>query len=184
MANLKTKEKNSPRNYYNIKKKLTIASTVLLAFVIIAATIPSITLAASPHFIGTPTISKFISGNTATLTTSGKVAGLGSAPTQVFLTTSGVIATTVCTNGGGNNPPGQTAVFGPTQGQIATIQPRNGQITFINAAPLSIAISAAQAGCPDSMRPVITSATFANVVLHIVQNEQEVLTYNFGNVDP
>src|SRR5438093_11399575 len=95
------------------------AAATFLAFAMIAA--PSLAFAASAHFIGTPTINKFISGSTATVTVSGKVAGLGSAPTQVFLTTSGVRATTVCTNGGGHNPPGQTAVFGPTQGQITTI---------------------------------------------------------------
>ena len=157
-------------------------SAAFLAFAMMAA--PSLALAANPHFIGTPTISKVISGTTATLTTSGKVAGLGSAPVSVFLSTMGVTATTVCTNGGGHNPPGQNAVFGPTQGQITTIQPRNGQITFSNAAPLSITATAAQAGCPDSMTPLITHAIFSNVVLHIVQNNVEVLTFNFGNVDP
>jgi hypothetical protein len=138
--------------------------------------------AASAHFIGTPTIDKTISDTTATLTTSGKVAGLVSAPTQVFLTTSGVTASTECTNGGSNNPPGQDATFGPTQGQITTIQPRNGQVTFNNAGPLSITVTAEQAGCPGKMTPSITSATFSDVVLHIVQNGQEVLTYNFGTV--
>jgi len=113
-----------------------------------------------------------------------KVAGLGSDPTQAFLTTSGVTAWTACTNKGGNNPPGQEAQFGPTQGQIVNITSRNSQITFHNATPLSITITAEQAGCPDNMTPSITSATFSDVVLHIVQNGQEVLTHNFGTVDP
>jgi hypothetical protein len=154
----------------------TIASALLLIAPILAA--------ASPHFIGTPTINKTISGTTATLTTSGKVAGLGSAPTQFFLTTSSVTAETECTNRGGNNPPGQDATFGPTQGQTTTIQPRNGQITFNDAAPLSITVTAEQAGCPDHQAPSITSATFSNVVLHLVQNGEEVLTLDFGDVDP
>ena len=156
----------------------TIASALLLIAPILAA-------AASPHFIGTPTVNKSISGTTATLTTSGKVAGLGSEPTQFFLTTSGVTAETECDNHGkGANPPGQDASFGPTQGQTTTIQPRNGQITFNNAAPLSITVTADQAGCPGNMKPVLTSATFFDVVLHLVQNGQEVLTFDFGDVNP
>jgi hypothetical protein len=97
-----------------IKKKGILTATIASALLLMA---PMLAAAASPHFIGTPTINKSISGTTATLTTSGKVAGLGSAPTQVFLTTSGVTAETECTNKGGNNPPGQDATFGPTQGQ-------------------------------------------------------------------
>lgn len=157
------------------------ATTITSALLLMA---PILALAQSPHFVGTPTINKSISGTTATITTSGKVAGLGSDPTQVFLTTSGVTAETACTNKGGNNPPGQEAHFGPTQGQVANITPRNGQITFHNAAPLSIAVTAEQAGCPDHQTPSITSATFSDVVLHIVQNGQEVLTHNFGTIDP
>jgi len=157
------------------------ATTIASALLLMA---PMLAAAASPHFIGTPTVNKSISGTTATITTSGKVAGLGSAPTQFFLTTSSVTAETECTNRGGNNPPGQDATFGPTQGQTTTIQPRNGQITFNNAAPLSITVTAEQAGCPDHQAPSITSATFSDVVLHLVQNGEEVLTFNFGDVDP
>ena len=165
----------------NLKKIGIPIATITSALLLIA---PILAAAASPHFIGTPTINKTISGTTATLTTSGKVAGLGSAPTQFFLSTSGVTAQTECTNKGGNNPPGQTATFGPTQGQTTTIQPRNGQITFNNAAPLSITVTADQAGCPGNMKPLMTSATFFDVVLHLVQNGQEVLTFDFGDVDP
>jgi hypothetical protein len=163
-------------------KKIGIPSATVVSALLLMA--PMLAAAASPHFIGTPTINKSISGTTATLTTSGKVAGLGSAPTDFFLTTSSVTAETACTNKGGNNPPGQEATFGPTTGQTTTITPRNGQITFHNAAPLSITVTAAQAGCPDGQTPSITSATFSNVVLHLVQNGVEVLTFNFGDVDP
>lgn len=157
------------------------ATTIASALLLMA---PMLAAAQNPHFIGTPTINKSISGTTATITTSGKVAGLGSAPTDFFLTTSSVTAETECTNRGGNNPPGQDATFGPTQGQTTTITPRNGQITFNNAAPLSITVTAEQAGCPDNQTPSITSATFFDVTLHLVQNGEEVLTFEFGDVDP
>jgi hypothetical protein len=159
------------------------AATAITSALLLMA--PMLAVAQSPHFIGTPTINKSISGTTATLTTSGKVAGLGSDPTDFFLTTSGVTASTECDNRGqGANPPGQDASFGPTEGQTTTIQPRNGQITFHNAAPLSITVTADQAGCPDNMTPLITSATFFDVTLHLVQNGEEVLTFEFGDVDP
>lgn len=163
-------------------KKIGIPSATIASALLLMA--PMLAAAQNPHFIGTPTITKSISGTTATLTTSGKVAGLGSEPTQFTLTTSSITAETACTNKGGNNPPGQTATFGPTTGQTTNITPRNGQITFNNAAPLSITVTAQQAGCPDGMKPSITSATFSDVTLHLVQNGQEVLTFNFGTVDP
>src|SRR5919197_5099084 len=88
MANFKTLEKNSLTNnyYHNTKKTLPIASTVFLAFVIIA-TIPSTVLAASPHFIGTPTIRKNPNGS---LTTTFKAAGLANIVTGAFLTSAGL----------------------------------------------------------------------------------------------
>lgn len=171
-------------------KKMGVRTSTIIALNLLLIA-PMLAVAASPHFIGTPTITKKMSGTTATLTVSGKVAGLSNAPTGVFLTTSGVTARTECTNKGGNNPPGQTATFGPTQGQVADINPtRNGQITFKNAAPLSITITAEQAECPDGMTQSITSATFSDVVLHITQQTtqfnftEEVLSFNFGTVDP
>ena len=50
--------------------------------------------------------------------------------------------------------------------------------------PLTITVTAEQAGCPDRMTPLITSATFFDVTLHLVQNGEEVLTFEFGDVDP
>jgi hypothetical protein len=165
----------------SIKKIGVPSATVLSALLLMA---PVLAAAQNPHFIGTPTINKTISGTTATITTSGKVAGLGSAPTGFTLSTSSVTVETGCTNKGGNNPPGQEATFGPTTGETTTIQPRNGQITFKNAGELSVTVTAEQAGCPDGMKPFITSATFEDVVLTLTQNGQVVLTEEFGDIDP
>ena len=65
------------------------ATTIASALLLMA---PMLAVAQNPHFIGTPTIDKSISGTTATITTIGKVAGLGSEPTEFFLTTSRVTA--------------------------------------------------------------------------------------------
>ncbi len=166
--------------------KLGIPAAVVTSALVLLA--PMLAFAANPHFVGTPTINKTISGNTATLTVNGKVAGLGNEPVTLQLTTSGVTVQTACENKGGHNPPGQTATFGPTSGQTQTIQPRNGQISFKNAAPLTVTITAAQAGCPDGMKPLITSATFSNVQLTLYQGTGTtgpiLLQYNFGTVDP
>ena len=165
------------------KKILATSAAIVIAFAIITS---PIALAASPHFIGTPTINKVISGNTANLFTSGKVAGLGSAPTNFFLTSSGGSGTYQCVNPGGNSPPPKQFPFGPLQGQVVTIQPSNGQITFSNVElPGPPAPTSTQVGCPNPNWSIkLLSITFDNVVLHLVQNGAEVLTFNFGSVDP
>jgi hypothetical protein len=155
------------------------ATTTLLAFAMIAA--PSLAFAASAHFIGTPTITK---NPNASLTTVFKVAGLGNVVSGAFLTSSGGTAVLQCVNPGGNNPPPKQVSFGPTQGQTTFIPPSNGQITAsasIGPPPLP---SSSQI-CPNPSWSVrLISITYDNVVLHIQQNGQDILTFNFGNVDP
>ncbi len=155
------------------------AATTFLAFAMIAA--PSLAFAASAHFIGTPTITK---NPNASLTANFKAAGLGNVVSQAFLSSSGGTAVLQCVNPGGNNPPPKQVSFGPTQGQITTIPPSNGQITAsvsIGPPPLP---SASQI-CPNPNWAVnLVSITYDNVVLHIQQNGVDILTFNFGNVDP
>jgi hypothetical protein len=168
----------------SIRKGTVLATAITAALVLMAPVLLTTgAFAQNPHFVKTPTISKTVSDDTATLLASGKVAGLGSDPTDVFLTTSGVVAETECDNPGqGANPPGQDATFGPTTGETVTIQPRHGQITFRDV-PLSITVTAEQAGCPGKMQPLITSVTFFDVEVHVVQGETELI-HDFGNVDP
>ncbi len=85
------------------------------------------------HFVGTPTCT--VVGDGTQVSCSGKLAGLGQAPTSVQ-----VVAPFSCTNRGGNQPPGQAS------GQTGPIQPRGGQITFTN-------VTTAPASCPDQMTP-------------------------------
>jgi hypothetical protein len=154
-------------------------ATTFLAFAIMAGS--PLALAANAHFIGTPTITKNPNGS---LTAVFKVAGLGNVVSGAFLTSSGGTAVIQCVNPGGNNPPPKQVTFGPTQGQTTFIPPSNGQITAtasIGPPPLP---SAAQV-CPNPNWSVaLRSITYDNVVLHIQQNGQDILTFNFGNVDP
>ena len=121
------------------------AAAIFLAFAMIAT--PSLVLAASPHFIGTPTCTTSSSGGTKTLTCSGKIAGLGNVSTVSAQLISDI--TTQCTNRGQNVPPGHSSVTGtPT-----TLQVSNGQTVFT----LSVTASA---NCPP---PQVGSVTFNNV---------------------
>jgi hypothetical protein len=153
------------------------------AFLILVITAAPVALAASPHFIGTPTVSKSSSG---ALTVSFKAAGLANVATGAFLTASEVSANLQCVNPGGNNPPPKTATFGPQTGPTTQITPRNGQITgSATLQPPSQAQLQAAADCPNPNWTVKTlSITYTDVVLHIQQNQQDILTFNAGTVDP
>jgi hypothetical protein len=119
----------------------------------------------------------------ASLTANFKAAGLGNVVSDAFPTSSGGSADLQCVNPEGHNPPPKRVDFGPLQGQVVTVQPRNGQITAsptIGPPPLP---SAAEI-CPNPNWSVkIVLLTYENVVLHIQQQGSDILTFNFGNVD-
>lgn len=142
---------------------------------------PMLATAASPHFIGTPTIVK---NPNFSLTANFKAAGLGNIVTDIFLTSSGGVADLQCVNPGGNDPPPKQVDFGPLQGQVVTVTPRNGQVTAspsIGPPPLPGAAEL----CPNPNWDVrINSLTYFDVVLHIQQGGVDILTFDFGDVDP
>ena len=142
---------------------------------------PMLATAASPHFIGTPTIVK---NPNFSLTANFKAAGLGNIVNDIFLTSSGGVADLQCVNPGGNDPPPKQVDFGPLQGQVVTVTPRNGQVTAspsIGPPPLPGAAEL----CPNPNWDVrINSLTYFDVVLHIQQGGVDILTFDFGDVDP
>lgn len=168
--------------YLNKEQDRRLRSSLLVgtAFLVFFTATPLV-LAASPHFIGTPTVVK---NPDFALTANFKAAGLGNVVSQAFLSSSGGIAVLQCVNPGGNSPPPQQVSFGPLQGQVVTIQPRNGQITAsptIGPPPLPSPSEI----CPNPNWIVqLVSLTYSNVVLHIQQQGFDILTFNFGNVDP
>jgi hypothetical protein len=82
-------------------------------FLVVAIITSPIVLAASPHFIGTPRVTKNPDGS---LTAIFKAAGLANIVTGAFLTSSGGTAVLQCVNPGGNSPPPKQVTFGPLQG--------------------------------------------------------------------
>ena len=153
---------------------------VLSLMALALAAVPA--LAVSPHFIGTPTCTKSL---TTGLTCSGKAAGLGNEPANVFLTADSVSATYQCVNKGWNVAPGQPVVTQNVTGPTQPITPHNGQITFSATLPAPTPPSAATE-CPNGNWKVqLTSLTYTNVVLHIEQPAGvEILHFNFGTIDP
>lgn len=138
-------------------------------------------MAASPHFVGAQSCSKGLSFG---LACSGKAAGLGNLPTTAFLTASEVDETFVCVNPGGNVAPGQPTVTQKVTGPSQEITPHNGQITYVVTIPPPETPSASEV-CPNGNWTVNpTSLTYKDVVVHIQQSGVDLLTHDFGTVDP
>jgi len=102
----------------------------LLALAIIVTPVAA---SGSPHFIGSPVITKSTTGG---LSINWKVAGLGSFTSAAFLTATSVVANYDCANNGGNVAPGQPVVTQNVVGPKTSIPPSNGQITFTVGIPV------------------------------------------------
>ena len=111
------------------------------ALVAASMAMSSAALAARPHFVGTPVCS--VVGEQ--LCCSGKVAGLGRAPTTVQ-----VSAAFNCVNPAGHEPGGLAS------GQSAPIQPKGGAITFTN-------VCTGGADCPPPMTPSFGGSATINI---------------------
>jgi hypothetical protein len=157
-----------------------VAGTVLVAILAIGF-VSAPAFAASPHFIGTPTIAK---NPNFSLTAAFKEAGLANVASEVFLSSSGGTAVLQCVGLGGNAPPPKLVTFGPLQGQITFVQPNNGQLTASVTIGSPLLPSASQI-CPNANWSLaLLRLTYDNVVLHTQQNGVDVLTFNFGSLDP
>ena len=174
---------NKRGNMSETIKKMGITTLVVASALLLMA--PMLAAAQNPHFVRGPTEpdKSGVNTDTVTISTSFKAAGLGNEPVDVFMAADSVDLTTECENRGGNNPPGQDLTIEDLTGPVQTITPRNGQITA--SATLSVTVTSEQAGCPDRMQPLITSATFENVRLVIADEDGNIiLSHEFGDVDP
>ncbi|HEX8105300.1 MAG TPA: hypothetical protein VF533_21965 [Solirubrobacteraceae bacterium] len=130
----------------------TLAVAVFACFMAFAGT----ALAASAHFIGTPTAT--VSGNTLTVTAS--VAGLGNATGANFSLTGAVTVNSRCYTKSGNKPQAANKQETLNVNQSATFPVRNGRtnVTF-TVSPLSMLT------CPGGQRVVIESVSYSGLTL-------------------
>jgi hypothetical protein len=134
-------------------KRFTLLIVSMLVFGAFAA---SSAVAASPHFVGTPTAT--VSGNS--LTVSFKAAGLGN-ETSVPITLSGnVVVSSRCYTKSGNKPQAANKQETIAVNQTDDFPVRNGQTTgSFTVTPLSTLT------CPGGQHVVIESVDFSDLVL-------------------
>ncbi|HEX8649639.1 MAG TPA: hypothetical protein VF708_02280 [Pyrinomonadaceae bacterium] len=117
--------------------------------------------------------------NGTTLTTCGTLTGLGNQDVTITVNTQG-IASTVCTNRGGNNPPGQQVPVSPLGSvTIPATEIKNGNVRFCvtTKAPT---VTAEQAGCPSPFTAKVTDVRFTSATVTAKQGGQVVLQQTFS----
>ena len=129
---------------------LTLCTLLALASVAVVA------WAANPHYKKGPTVVD----NGATATATGTIAGLGNGNVIVTLDFPNATGTTVCSNPGGNDSPGQNpAVPAATSGSQLITKVKNGTVSFSVTTDPPANPSSAAAGCPNGN----WSARFDNI---------------------
>ncbi len=117
--------------------------------------------------------------NGTTLTSGGKLTGLGNGDVTILVSTTGTASTT-CTNPGGNNPPGQQTPVSPSGSTtIPSDQIKNGSLTF-SLTTLAPTVTAQQAGCPRPFTATVTDVQFATATVTVIQDGKTVLTQTFN----
>jgi hypothetical protein len=127
----------------------------------------------NPHYVGpAPTI--LVDGNTATLSSGAKIAGIGSDPVTFLLTVQGFVTTT-CSNPAGNVAPGQNSSFN-LPGTPVTVDPdQTGTLTVpegISASGPAVGtvLTQQQAGCPNrKWTGTVATSTITSAALTVTQ---------------
>lgn len=116
--------------------------------------------------------------NGTTLTTCGTLTGLGNQDVTITITTQG-IASTVCTNRGGNNPPGQQVPVSPLGSvTIPATEIKNGNVSFC-VTTIAPRVTAEQAGCPSPFTASVTDVQFTSATVTAKQGGKVVLQQTF-----
>ena len=145
-------------------KRITITLLTLLA---VASISTLVVLADNPHYRRGPSVVD--NGFTATAT--GSLTGLGNGDVIVTLSFPDATGTTLCSNKGGNQAPGQNpATPAATSGSAFIDDPKNGNLSFtVTTAPPPNPTPQA-AGCPNgNWTAAFDNITFGNGTLTIQQ---------------
>jgi hypothetical protein len=117
--------------------------------------------------------------NGTTLTTCATLTGLGNQDVTITVNAQG-IASTVCTNRGGNNPPGQQVPVSPLGSvTIPATEIKNGNVRFC-VTTVAPKVTAQQAGCPSPFTATVTDVKFTSATVTAKQGGQVVLQQTFN----
>ncbi|MDQ3963181.1 MAG: hypothetical protein M3277_04600 [Actinomycetota bacterium] len=157
-------------------RRLSMLVTAVSAVALLA---PTTALAANVHFVSGPTFTD----NGTTLTTTGKLAGIGNQDLTITVSVTGIATKITCTNPGGNQAPGQNKP-GVTASGTQTItrdEIKNGTVR-INVTTLEPAqLTPKQAGCPNNRWTAeIDDVDFTSARITVVQAGETVFNKTFA----
>ena len=153
-------------------------SLLVAAAAAVALLVPTTAFAANVHFVKGPTFTD----NGTTLTTTGKLAGIGNEDLTITVSVTGIATKITCTNPGGNQAPGQNKP-GVTASGTQTItrdEVKNGTVR-INVTTLEPAqLTPKQAGCPNNRwTATIEDVSFTSATITIVQGGETVFNKTY-----
>lgn len=146
----------------------------LIAVSVVGLIAPTAALAANVHFVKGPTFTD----NGTTLTTTGKLAGLGNGDLTITVSINGIATKITCTNRGGNQAPGQNKPGVTASGSqtITSDEIKNGSVTIRVTTAEPAQLTPKQAGCPNNNWTVkIDDVKFTSATIKVVQGGAVVL---------
>jgi hypothetical protein len=166
-------------------------SKVFVAVALMSAFAMTSAWAASPHFKrgGEPVCTVTTSANSASVSCTGKLAGLGNDDLLITVTVSGS-AVYQCQNAGGNTAPGQNRVLiGPAVAPtfIDADAIKNGNLTFTtNPAVLTApaTVSGAAAGCPNPNWTGVNPTLTVTDISLVIEQPPGTVIFSCGATDP
>ncbi|HEV3473583.1 MAG TPA: hypothetical protein VG408_10375 [Actinomycetota bacterium] len=145
----------------------------------VALLAPTAALAANVHFVSGPTFTD----NGTTLTTTGKLAGIGNEDLRVTVSVTGIATKITCTNPGGNQAPGQNKP-GVTASGTQTIsrdEIKNGSVRISVTTLEPAQLTPKQAGCPNNRWTAeIDDVDFTSATITVVQGGETVFNKKYS----